>query len=136
MATYKAEFLSHYYAGRLRPRSAYAVGLIHWWSRLASRAPGLANLFTQSPGCGSMTSESRASRRERELPAFASETFQQWFARRGVRNAGGKRVMLWPDTFNNYFHPEVREGRGGGSGARGLSGGSHSAEHLLRTAAL
>ncbi len=36
MATYKAEFLSHYYAGRLRPRHAYAMGLIHWWGRLAS----------------------------------------------------------------------------------------------------
>ena len=27
MATYKAEFLSHYYEGRLRPRYAYAMGL-------------------------------------------------------------------------------------------------------------
>ena len=26
MATYKAEFLSHYYEGRLRPRHAYAMG--------------------------------------------------------------------------------------------------------------
>ena len=25
MATYKAEFLSHYYEGRLRPRHAYAL---------------------------------------------------------------------------------------------------------------
>ena len=35
MATYKAEFLSHYYEGRLRPIYAYAFGLIHVWSRLA-----------------------------------------------------------------------------------------------------
>ena len=40
MATYKAEFLSHYYEGRLRPRHAYAMGLIHWWARLASFARG------------------------------------------------------------------------------------------------
>ncbi len=39
MATYKAEFLSHYYEGRLRPMSAYTMGLIYWWARLASRAP-------------------------------------------------------------------------------------------------
>ncbi|MBW3591705.1 MAG: FAD-binding oxidoreductase, partial [Actinobacteria bacterium] len=32
IATYKAEFLAHYYEGRLRPRSAYALGLIQWWS--------------------------------------------------------------------------------------------------------
>jgi FAD/FMN-containing dehydrogenase/ferredoxin len=30
MAAYKAEFLSHYYAGRLRPRVAYLMGLIDW----------------------------------------------------------------------------------------------------------
>src|SRR5436305_3358660 len=50
MATYKAEFLSHYYAHRLRPRHAYAFGLIHSWSRLASLAPTLVNLATQTPG--------------------------------------------------------------------------------------
>ena len=49
MATYKAEFLSHYYAGQLRPRSSYAMGLIYWWSRLASRMPGVVNFFTQTP---------------------------------------------------------------------------------------
>ena len=38
MATYKAEFLSHYYEHRLRPRSGYAMGLIYWWARLASQA--------------------------------------------------------------------------------------------------
>jgi predicted DNA-binding protein with PD1-like motif len=54
MATYKAEFLSHYYEGRLRPRHAYAMGWI-WWSRLASYAPGLANFFSpagDAPGGG------------------------------------------------------------------------------------
>src|ERR687883_492815 len=45
MATYKAEFLSHYWKGRLRPAHAYALGLIHWEARLAARAPRLANLL-------------------------------------------------------------------------------------------
>jgi FAD/FMN-containing dehydrogenase/Fe-S oxidoreductase len=44
MAMYKAEFLSHYYKGRLRPPDAYSMGLIYWWSRLASRIPGIVNL--------------------------------------------------------------------------------------------
>src|SRR5205809_4592203 len=34
MATYKAEFLSHYYKGRLRPVHAYVFGLIHKWAHL------------------------------------------------------------------------------------------------------
>src|SRR5438045_7679440 len=50
MATYKAEFLSHYYEGRLRPLSGYAMGFIHRWARLASFAPQLANVVTQTPG--------------------------------------------------------------------------------------
>src|ERR671937_3278647 len=47
MATYKAEFLSHYWSRRLGPRHAYALGLIYCEARLASRMPGLANLLTQ-----------------------------------------------------------------------------------------
>src|SRR5688572_30870153 len=54
MATYKAEFLSHYYAGRPRPRSAYAFGLIHWWARAAARAPGVVNFVTRAPGLRAM----------------------------------------------------------------------------------
>src|ERR1700704_3955229 len=49
VATYKAEFLSHYYEGRVRPRSAYAFGNIDIWARLASPVPRLANLTTQLP---------------------------------------------------------------------------------------
>ena len=40
------------------------------------------------------------------MPAFASESFTSWFARR-PKGRGGSRVLLWPDTFNNYFHPAV-----------------------------
>src|SRR5436309_6651444 len=54
VATYKAEFLSHYWKGRLRPIAAYAFGLIDRWARLASFAPGIANLVTQLPGISRM----------------------------------------------------------------------------------
>src|SRR5437868_3937290 len=50
MASYKAEFLAHYYEGRLRPRHAYAFGLIDRWAHLASYAPGLVNVITQTAG--------------------------------------------------------------------------------------
>jgi FAD/FMN-containing dehydrogenase/Fe-S oxidoreductase len=107
MATYKAEFLSHYYAGRLRPRSAYAAGLVYWWSRAASLAPGAANFLTHAPGFRDVAKRVAGFAPQREIPAFAEESFQKWFARRGVRNAGQTRVLLWPDTFDNYFQPEV-----------------------------
>jgi FAD/FMN-containing dehydrogenase/Fe-S oxidoreductase len=107
MATYKAEFLSHYYHRRLRPRYAYASGLIWWWSRAASRAPGTANFFTQTPGLADLAKLAAGYSRKRRLPPFAGETFRDWFARRGVRNAGKPPVILWADTFNNHFTPSV-----------------------------
>src|SRR6185295_12670881 len=110
MAMYKAEFLSHYYAGRLRPRSAYAFGLIHWWARLASHAPGLANLFTQTPVLGGLSKALAGAAPERQLPAFAPVPFKKWFLRRrGAAAQGGRRVLLWPDTFNNYFQPATAQ---------------------------
>ena len=112
MATYKAEFLSHYYAGRLRPRSAYAFGLIHWWARFASRAPWAANLLTQTPGLRALAKAAAGIAPERSIPAFAPSTFRARFARRRRRNGlavGGRRLLLWPDTFNDHFHPEVAE---------------------------
>jgi len=107
MATYKAEFLSHYYKGRLRPPSAYALGLIYWWARLASIAPGMANFVTQAPMLRDAVKVIAGVALARQLPAFAPQTFTDWFRQRGPRNQGQPQVILWPDTFNNYFHPET-----------------------------
>jgi FAD/FMN-containing dehydrogenase/Fe-S oxidoreductase len=107
IATYKAEFLSHYYEGRLRPVNAYALGLIHWWARLTSRAPGLANFFTQTPILRDAMKAAADIAPERSIPAFAPRTFKQWFRERGPRNLTKPPVILWPDTFNNHFHPET-----------------------------
>jgi FAD/FMN-containing dehydrogenase/Fe-S oxidoreductase len=109
MATYKAEFLSHYYKGRLRPRPAYAMGLIHWWARLASRVPRFANLVSHAPGLSQVLKWLGGMARERQVPKFATRTFRSWFERHEPRNPGGPRVLLWADTFNNFFRPEVAQ---------------------------
>ena len=41
LATYRAEFLAHYYEGRRRPLEAYAFGLIDKWAALGSTTPRL-----------------------------------------------------------------------------------------------
>jgi FAD/FMN-containing dehydrogenase/Fe-S oxidoreductase len=113
VATYKAEFFSHYYEGRVRPRNAYAFGNIDLWARLASTAPGLANLATQLPFLRDTSKFVAGVARDREIPAFAPETFKTWFHRRRrnasrnatPHNAEAPAVLLWPDTFNNYFKP-------------------------------
>lgn len=107
MATYKAEFLSHYYEGRLRPRSAYSMGLIYWWARIAALAPGLVNRITHAPGLSGIVKALGGVAQEREMPSFAPETFTAWFARHTPRNAGGPPVLLWPDTFTNHFDPQI-----------------------------
>lgn len=116
MATYKAEFLSHYYRGRIRPLAAYAMGWIHGWSRLAALAPGVANVLMPT------TKGLLGIARERRMPRYARETFVERFRRRVAAAAVGRptageapaatpsphrRVLLWPDTFNNYFHPDT-----------------------------
>ncbi|HKU60899.1 MAG TPA: FAD-binding and (Fe-S)-binding domain-containing protein, partial [Gemmatimonadales bacterium] len=108
MATYKAEFLAHYYAGRLRPRHAYAFGWIHHWARLASAAPSLANLLTHAPGLASAAGWAAGMAPERRAPSFAPERFKRWFRRR-THPTGGRPVVLWADTFNDFFHPETAQ---------------------------
>jgi Fe-S oxidoreductase/FAD/FMN-containing dehydrogenase len=107
MATYKAEFLSHYYEGRLRPRHAYSMGLIWWWARLASYFPNVANFMTQTPGLSALAKWAGGIAQERHVPQFATETFKEWFFRRPINNPNGTPVLLWADTCNNYFNPEI-----------------------------
>ena len=109
MATYKAEFLSHYYEKRLRPRSAYAMGFIHHWARLASHAPRLANTLTHAPLLSNLARLFAGIDRRRAIPVFAGHTFTSMFRSRQATQSGGGRikVLLWPDTFNDHFHPET-----------------------------
>ena len=107
MATYKAEFLKKYYKGKLRPRYAYTMGLIMLHARLAQYAPRLANFVTHAPVLKDVAKKLGGLTTEREMPPFAHQTFKAWFEERGERNRGGPPVVLFPDTFNNYLHPET-----------------------------
>ena len=109
MATYKAEFLAHYYEGRVRPRAAYAMGLIADWARIGSRAPAMVNFLSHAPILGRMAKLAAGISQNREIPRFATQTFRTWFQQREPEIARGTRVLLWPDTFNNYFLPETAQ---------------------------
>jgi Fe-S oxidoreductase len=109
MATYKAEFLSGHYRGRLRPRPAYSMGLIYWWARLATRLPGLANFVIGTPGLSHAVKALGGLTQARSMPPFAGLTFAEWRRSRpdGRPSPHRGQVLLWADTFNNYFEPEV-----------------------------
>jgi len=83
------------------------MGLIYWWARLASHVPGVVNFFSQTPPLRDVVKMVAGVAPQRQMPFFASQTFKEWFRQRGPRNQGYPKVLLWPDTFNNYFHPET-----------------------------
>jgi Fe-S oxidoreductase len=103
LPTLKAEFLAHYWQGRLRPRHAYAFGLIDQAARGASLAPSLVNALTHAPALSAFLKRAAGMAPERVFPSFAPLTLQRWFRSRPAR-PGSQRVILWPDTFSNYFH--------------------------------
>lgn len=107
MATYKAEFMAQYYRQHRRPSVARGLGQIERWSRLAGRMPGLAHWLSSQPALAALLKSKLQLAPQRPLPVFAAEPFTDWFRKRPRRNRGGSRVLLWPDTFTNFFQPEI-----------------------------
>ncbi len=107
MATYKSEFLSKYYEGRLRPRYAYTMGLIMLHARIAQYVPRFANFVTHAPVLKEIVQKAGGITTKREMPPFAHQTFKAWVEGREARHLDGPPVVLFPDTFNNYLHPET-----------------------------
>jgi FAD/FMN-containing dehydrogenase/Fe-S oxidoreductase len=127
VATYKAEFLSHYYETNRRPLKEMALGNIDLWMRAASRMPGLVNLTTQLPGLSDLAKLAAGMPSQRRIPPIAPQTFKQWWEVQETRSDGRPRkpalseverssgaklreentVLLWADTFNNHFLPST-----------------------------
>ncbi|MEU6538496.1 FAD-binding and (Fe-S)-binding domain-containing protein [Streptomyces sp. NPDC047000] len=107
MATYKSEFLHQHFRGRLRPAPHYSMGWLPLLSRVASRAPGAVNAVTASR-LAPLLKRLGGIAPERAVPRFAGRTFLSWFRSR-VPGGDGTRgpVVLWVDSFNNHFTPEV-----------------------------
>src|SRR5467141_1535285 len=117
IASYKAEFLSHYYEKKWRPLEAYAFALIEHWARFGSLIPGVVNLLSQVAGSRRLLQKILGLAPQRQLPQLASTSFRHWVHRhrRSIFEKNDnvvaeptktRNVFLWVDTFNNYFHPE------------------------------
>ncbi|MFJ7902972.1 FAD-binding and (Fe-S)-binding domain-containing protein [Streptomyces sp. NPDC096198] len=125
MATYKAEFLHHHYAGRRRPAAHYAMGWLPLWLRAVARTRTAAavNALAALPPAAALARRLGGLAPERPLPRLARETFTRWWGRRGRREGAGARthawtgapivppagarVVLWPDTFTEHLSPSV-----------------------------
>jgi len=105
MATWKAEFLGHHYKDRVHPLQHYLFGFMDRWANLAAIAPGLANLPMRIPGVSGLVKTIAGVAPQRTLPQFAGRSFQSEYRNRP--SSHGTPLLLWPDTWNNYFHPQV-----------------------------
>ena len=136
LATYKAEFLSHYHEGRLRPSSHYVFANIDIWARLASTAPGLVNLTTQLPVLRDISKLAAGMPRERAIPAFAPQTFRSWFERRQPVKSSGSPGIALAGHVQQLLSSRHSQGRGGGAGSRRIPCTDPTGHALLRPTAL
>ncbi len=131
MAAYKSEFLAQRYKGRLHPLHHYIFGFADRLARYGSLAPALTNAILTGRFTSPLIKRIAGVAQERQLPRLAPKTFQQ--SRKSSTNliqkaappqvvgAPGpsplgtgdstkddfpKSVLLWPDTWNNYYHPQ------------------------------
>ncbi|MEU0411044.1 FAD-binding and (Fe-S)-binding domain-containing protein [Streptomyces griseorubiginosus] len=119
MATYKAEFLHHHYAGRRRPAAHYSMGRLPVWLGWVDRlrlAPVVNALAAVRP-LAAVAKRLGGIAAERRIPRLAPETFGRWLRRwnrermrgwtTGVPGMPENMVFLWPDTFTEHLSPDV-----------------------------
>lgn len=129
MATYKSEVLHQSYKGRLRPRSHYILGRLPFWARMTSPIARLANFGLRTPGIRSLARWAAGVDQRRSLPTFARGSLTRWARRRTPETAGRPRVLLWADSFTDFFSTE-----GGKAAVRVLEGAGYHVELLSRSA--
>jgi Fe-S oxidoreductase len=91
----------------VHPLQHYLFGFMDRWAHLAANAPALANLPMRTPGLRSLVKAIAGVAPQRELPQFAKRSFQSAYRTRGAAGSAATPLLLWPDTWNNYFHPQV-----------------------------
>jgi FAD/FMN-containing dehydrogenase/Fe-S oxidoreductase len=108
MAKLKYEFLHHYYRANGLPLRNRLFGRIARWSRLGARAPGLVNRIASLAPSRWLLEKVAGIDRRRPLPAFAAQTFTDWFGRRTPPAAAPRgEVVLFHDTFVTYNQPAI-----------------------------
>src|SRR5699024_6186618 len=127
--SYKAIVLDETYRGKIRPRSHYILGRLPFWARLTAPFAGLANVMMRVPGIVHIARWVAGVDQRRSLPAFAPTRFGRLTAGRRAANQNkasqntdsqdkasqntdgqdkgnqdkGNRVLLWVDSFTEYF---------------------------------
>ena len=114
MAQYKSEFLAQKYKGKLHPLHHYVFGFADKMARLGSLTPAITNFMTSSGLTSPLIKHIVGVAKERTMPQLAGKS---WKAGRSGDETGNvprvssgqpkKTVVLWADTWNNYYHPQT-----------------------------
>jgi Fe-S oxidoreductase len=114
MAAYKSEFLAQHYKGRLHPLHHYIFGfagrLAHW----GSFTPALTNAILTSSLTSPLVKWMVGVAPERTLPRLAPKSFLKaqtpspstTLVQKSAPPQVAAQVVLWPDTWNNYYYPQ------------------------------
>ncbi|KAA6457215.1 FAD-binding oxidoreductase [Acidobacteria bacterium AB60] len=122
MAQYKAEFLAQRYKARRHPLQHYVFAFADKLARWGSRFPRLTNFILRGPFSW-IVKRILGVAPQRRLPALAGTSFTSSLgtgkdsSRAGdvpnqnaasvPANASDRQpVVLWPDTWNNYYYPQ------------------------------
>ncbi len=131
MAAYKSEVLHQSYAGRIRPRSHYFLGRLPLWARLTAPIARIANLALKVPGLRHLALWAAGVDSRRDIPEFATQRLSRWARKRATgvvnRPENGRRVLLWSDSFSEYFSTEA-----GKAGVELLEAAGYRVEFLNR----
>ena len=111
MAACKSEFLAQRYKGRPHPLHHYIFGFADRLARYGALAPALTNAILTGPITSPLIKRIAGVARERQLPRLAPKSFQKARISSAnlVQKAAAPQVLLWPDTWNNYYHPQSLE---------------------------
>ena len=109
MAQYKSEFLAQKYKGKLHPLHHYVFGFADKMARMGSLTPALTNFVLGSSVTSPLIKHIVGVANERKMPQLARKSYKASREADETSNvpraAVAQKVVLWADTWNNYYHP-------------------------------
>jgi FAD/FMN-containing dehydrogenase/Fe-S oxidoreductase len=120
MAQYKSEYLAQKYKGKLHPLHHYVFGFADKMARLGSLTPATTNWMLSSSITSPLIKHIVGVAQERKMPQLARKSYKSArvtdeicnISRRPAnlppeRRSAARQVVLWADTWNNYYHPQT-----------------------------
>ncbi|HEY0294815.1 MAG TPA: FAD-binding and (Fe-S)-binding domain-containing protein [Bordetella sp.] len=110
---YRSEFLYRYYQNRLRAPMDALIGRLGQWLPAATRVSGLVNGAMRSPVLRRVGKVFGLAP-DTAFPEIAGKAFRRTPTAKRLQRASGevygeRDILVWTDTFNNGFTPDVLE---------------------------